>query len=329
MFWLLKLFITLHFCHQSLSFLSTTSYRSIKRIETKSNLHPLDKYGYVDKNKQWKFFLLEWSDMDRVTDIALECFYEPKLKLDTSGMGERERAFWNRIIKFIQDWDRLEVMLGNYWGFRTRAGQRLLSPHLEMSTDSLILAAVPYSVCETARINNKTISAYDIAGIVEICLERADGKLTPCFRYPWSTRSPTRDEPYLCNLSVIPQYRRLGLGQQLCQLCEDIVSHEWEKPVIYLHVEMKNTAAQRLYIGLDYKQCNTNTLSAWDMNINKLNNILYYAKVLEKSNPTFYNPIPVSSDTQVWGAGQPVTALTTTATSTTAAASTALSSSPS
>ena len=53
----------------------------------------------------------------------------------------------------------------------------------------------------------------------------------------------------------------------------------WNKDMIYLHVEEKNEAANRLYQSLGYKR-NAEILSEFEKKLHGMQNITYYYKPL-------------------------------------------------
>lgn len=70
-------------------------------------------------------------------------------------------------------------------------------------------------------------------------------------RYPWQLSMATR-YPYLSNLAVHPQFRRLGLAQHLLTHCEQ-TAKQWGFSSVYLHVLENNRQARRLYYKLGYR----------------------------------------------------------------------------
>jgi len=80
-----------------------------------------------------------------------------------------------------------------------------------------------------------------LAGTVELALRD---------RHPWSMSHS--EYPYLSNLAVHPDYRRLGVAQQLLSNCER-AALEWGFSDIYLHVLENNHAARRLYHQAGYQ----------------------------------------------------------------------------
>jgi ribosomal protein S18 acetylase RimI-like enzyme len=80
-----------------------------------------------------------------------------------------------------------------------------------------------------------------VAGTVEMALRS---------RLPWQV--PSADYPYLSNLAVHPQYRRLGIARQLLCSCEQ-TALQWGFSEIYLHVLENNHAARQLYDRAGYR----------------------------------------------------------------------------
>lgn len=64
--------------------------------------------------------------------------------------------------------------------------------------------------------------------------------------------SGSRQFPYLSNLAVHPQYRRLGVAQQLLSRCESIAA-QWGYSQLCLHVLENNNPAKRLYFKAGYR----------------------------------------------------------------------------
>jgi ribosomal protein S18 acetylase RimI-like enzyme len=153
-----------------------------------------------------------------------------------------------------------------FLGFLTRVKSRLKKPTLGLSSDSLVILA--------SEKDNDSV----IVGLVELCMEQPNGRLTSPIPVSKSDALNPTLEPYLCNLSVNPSHRGKGLGKVLCKLGENIVKKVWEKDVIYLHVEQDNTAAV-LYESIGYELI-PNYMSPWDRKMNSMENINYYKKLL-------------------------------------------------
>ena len=64
--------------------------------------------------------------------------------------------------------------------------------------------------------------------------------------------SGDRPYPYISNLAVAQNYRRLGIGTQLLDKCEQIAS-DWGYHEIRLHVLDSNDAAKQLYCDRGYQ----------------------------------------------------------------------------
>lgn len=225
--------------------------------------------------EDWDFHLLERGDIAEAAELAVQCFYSPRLSLNLDGMSDVEKWLWGGIINFYGNLDRSDTRNGNYLGFRSRSGKRLSEPSLALSTDSFILVATPAAKVGDSR-------KPEIAAIVEICAELPGGKLAPPIANPFRSRIVQElDKPYLCNLCVKKSYRRRGLGRLICELAEELVQIHWSKNVMYLHVEQSNSAAQAMYLGMGY-QLVTPGLSAWEKKMEGMENILYYSNTLNR-----------------------------------------------
>ena len=78
-----------------------------------------------------------------------------------------------------------------------------------------------------------------VVGTVEITIQKSNLSCQPI------------SYAYLASLTVAPDYRRLGVAQQLVQVCERQVGL-WNQSNLYLHVLAENAAARRLYLQLGY-----------------------------------------------------------------------------
>ena len=217
----------------------------------------------------WVFSLLERKDLAYASQFALDSFYSPRVVFNMQGASSFELWILNGLKVWHEKIDRSDTYNGNYLGFRSRSGDRLSNPNLEPSSDSFILVASPRS--------NST----QIAGLVEICLEVADGKLAPPIQWPWKPKLTGSECPYLCNLCVDTTVRRQGLGSILVDVAEKLVVKHWKKRTMYLHVEKKNVAAHKLYSKLDYALASESAESVpYGLVITSYPDIDYFSKIL-------------------------------------------------
>lgn len=118
---------------------------------------------------------------------------------------------------------------------------------------------------DSSRIKDKS----DIIATVEIRLQPTDAKIP--FTQPWFDKlerkvaslffslsnDPNNNQnaqpaiislqPYLSNLCVDTNYRGRNIGKALCRAVECIVGDTWGYSMIYLHVDLENVAALKLY----------------------------------------------------------------------------------
>ena len=123
------------------------------------------------------------------------------------------------------------LRLGIYEDLRNRL--RSASEHY------ICLAAELTSSREGAQ--GRLLGTGDLAGTVEMGLRS---------HHPWPMSNS--EYPYLSNLAVHPNCRRLGVAQQLLSNCER-AALEWGFSDIYLHVLENNHAARRLYFKAGYQ----------------------------------------------------------------------------
>lgn len=53
-------------------------------------------------SKEWNFHLLESSDLIEASELALECFYTPRVTLNLEGMVGVEKFLWGNLINFYR-----------------------------------------------------------------------------------------------------------------------------------------------------------------------------------------------------------------------------------
>jgi GNAT superfamily N-acetyltransferase len=261
-----------------ISYSSVFSRRNLRRlVDVDSDL--ATRSQIICPEPQWNYYLVDYSDLTAISDVTLDCFYQPRFHINTSNMSNFEKSVWQTFFQAVDVMDRWEVKLGNYLGFLSRSGSRLIPIYssIEMNGESIILAALPKN--HSVPLDQR--DSPPIEGIVELCLERGDGKLTDPIRSPFADWiAGPRTEAYICNLCIVPSARRKGLGTSLVRLCEDIAQTRWGKNVVYLHVETKNEPGQRLYLNLGYLPVTHSMMTPWERKLNGLEGVLYYAKNL-------------------------------------------------
>ena len=231
-------------------------------------LTDIDRFSLnIPKSEMWNIGLMEEQDLEKVSNFLLESFFVPTFKFNSLKVSQFEAWILENIIKFRNYIEKFELYLGNFLGFKTRCGRRLSRPNLLPGEDSLVLIIV-----------NKITGS--VIGVVELGLEKPNGKLSPAISSPLKLPVTSEHEPYLCNLCVSNSYRRNGIGKLLCEIGENIVLKKWNKRSIYLHVEKKNEAAVSLYKKLNYV-CIDSPLPPWEVKSQQMSDILYFRKDLQ------------------------------------------------
>lgn len=87
--------------------------------------------------------------------------------------------------------------------------------------------------------------------VVDVCDEKIIGTAELAVKFIDAGRWGQKSCPYVSNLAVKPQYRRLGVASNLLAKCEE-VTRNWGYEDLYLHVLEKNTSACQLYFKLKY-----------------------------------------------------------------------------
>eukprot|EP00592_Proboscia_alata_P012639 CAMPEP_0194391070 /NCGR_PEP_ID=MMETSP0174-20130528/113611_1 /TAXON_ID=216777 /ORGANISM="Proboscia alata, Strain PI-D3" /LENGTH=243 /DNA_ID=CAMNT_0039185051 /DNA_START=77 /DNA_END=805 /DNA_ORIENTATION=+ len=106
---------------------------------------------------------------------------------------------------------------------------------------------------QTFRFADRTGARY---GIFVACHATADGKVVGCCEVddalPRGENTPA-PRPYMCNLAVDEEYRRMGVAGSLVRECERTVRDDWEKTLLHLRMTEGNQVAFDLYVSLGYR----------------------------------------------------------------------------
>jgi len=253
-------------------------------LKTLSDLPDSIPSSFVEK---WDFHLLESSDLENASQLAVDAFYRPRLTINSKGMSGFEVWFAETFVGPFNAFDKFDTFLTNKWGFESRSRSRLSKPSLKPSSESFILATTLKRNREGESNDNRNnvinygneVDNNPIVGIVEISLEKPDGNLAPAVQIFPRPPPTDKDQAYLCNLCVSKQHRRTGMGKALCQLSEQLVVKHWGRKQMYLHVEDSNVAARTLYNSMGYEE--TPGLNPFEAKLKGMENIRYYKKILE------------------------------------------------
>jgi ribosomal protein S18 acetylase RimI-like enzyme len=132
----------------------------------------------------------------------------------------------------LVDWIYPLLRLGIYEDLKNRLRSR---------SEHYICLVAEVASCVPGSLDRQEFPIECLAGTVEMALRS---------RLAWQV--PSSDYPYLSNLAVHPQYRRLGIAQQLLSNCEQ-TALQWGFSEIYLHVLENNHAARQLYYQAGYR----------------------------------------------------------------------------
>lgn len=143
----------------------------------------------------------------------------------------------------IRSWAYPILRLGIYEDLRNR---------LATSSDRYVcLVAVTMNSTDSQAPRDRSSGREMLVGTIEMGL-RSRGiipsSISPSF---WIESSRTCQFPYLSNLAVHSEFRRLGVAQTLLNRCESIAL-QWGFSQLYLHVLENNDQARRLYSKAGY-----------------------------------------------------------------------------
>jgi len=106
---------------------------------------------------------------------------------------------------------------------------------------------------QTFRFSDRIGARY---GTFVACHATADGKVVGCCEVDDALTKGEIDpapRPYMCNLAVDKEFRRMGVAGALVLNSERVVRTEYERSLLHLRMREGNQAAFDLYVGLGYR----------------------------------------------------------------------------
>lgn len=114
-------------------------------------------------------------------------------------------------------------------------------------------ALMPHAVTLVAFYRDSG-GAEALAGTVEVCFDpRGLNASLP-------TPTPPKNSPYICNMTVTKALRRRGIGWQLLQASEELITHMTCSKQVHLHCRMIDTAPFNMYTKAGYEIVKTDTI---------------------------------------------------------------------
>lgn len=209
--------------------------------------------------------VLQETDIPDTTRFIIEAFGADAIAL-SQDLGSLERALLAPSVGLVNAYSSLVAYAEVYSGIisRTRDRKDDVSPPQLSGQRELKLKQAERSSLIIVLAKQKPLAEWniDVIASVELRLQPTDAKIP--FSLPWLdqierrlaallTADKTRDlQPYLSNLCVSKEYRRSKLGKSLVRFVEDIARTAWNYDKMYLHVDLENTAALKLYENEGY-----------------------------------------------------------------------------
>ena len=130
-------------------------------------------------------------------------------------------------------------------------------------------------------IGMRSTNSNRLVGFVDLSLQPSSGTMDALVPLPFAKRKQKYGlslEPYLCNLLVVPELRKKGLGRKLVAACEDRAL-SWGCQTINLHVERESIPAFSLYLSSGFSP------------VQKQGNVVFMKKKLRLPTDTTMNNI--------------------------------------
>jgi GNAT superfamily N-acetyltransferase len=251
---------------------------------------------YQDQNEKYIIGVLEEPDISDTARFVVESFGAEAITL-SQDLGDIERALLSPTVGLVNAYSGIVAYAEVLTGIQSRTKDRkgdLSPPYLSGNRDEMLRMAERSSlILLIAKECPNTDWHIDIIASVELRLQPTDAKIP--FSFPWldqlerklasstsTLTTATSDtmldlQPYLCNLCVKQSFRRRKLGLRLVRCVEHIAKNVWGYQKIYLHVDLENTAALKLYQNEGYSDAKRRWKPFW---AGKAAEIGYFVKSL-------------------------------------------------
>lgn len=258
----------------------------------------LDSYGKFRPDPSFELCVVEEDDLPDTSRFVVQSFGSEAIRM-SSDMGSFEQFIMRPTVELLNGYSGVvafaEVLAGLRSRIRIRLAEQLgiQAPVLDGldGDEQITTAAGTALVLVLAKKKQETNMNWliEIIGSVELRLQPCDAKIP--FTLPWLDRTERRiatllghtknelQQPYLSNLCVAEEYRGQQIGRALVQCVEEIASNVWGYSRIYLHVDVDNTPAYRLYTSAGYKDVGKRWKPFWAGSAAEIG---YFVKKLKK-----------------------------------------------
>ena len=241
----------------------------------------LNEKGYLQSsNNGYILGIAEEDDLAPIAQLTIESFGADMVLL-SQDLNEFEKALINPVAGLWDSYTNIFAYTEVLFGLRSRLSSRLTKELDGIVDPSMLMhnmtkkemydtAAKSSLVLCLARNTNDKI---DCIATVEVRLQPTDAKIP--FSQPWidvlerklmdyfniplqhldktKPSIPLQLKPYLCNLCVSNEFRKRNIAQTLVGIVEYIAFQIWGFDKLYLHVDLMNEPALKLYEKLGYR----------------------------------------------------------------------------
>lgn len=96
-----------------------------------------------------------------------------------------------------------------------------------------------------------------LACVAEISFDALGANASP------PTPVPSKEYPYVCNMTVRKKLRRRGIGGHLLKACEELIARMKAERKVYLHCRIIDAVPFQLYMKAGYKVVETDSILIW------------------------------------------------------------------
>lgn len=263
--------------------------------------------GEDSSNNPYVLGVVEEQDLPDVSRFIVQTFGADAIRL-SSDIGAFERALMAPATELINGYSGLIAFAEVLQGLRCRLDHNIIDRNVSQYLDSpgvhdltepsdrSKLASRSSVVLALAKKDSRQNSQIDVIASVELRLQPCDAKIP--FTLPWldsiersiaslvGLRRQNEErcelQPYLSNLCVDERVRGKGVGRALVRVIENI-GQQWGYSYMFLHVDVDNEPAYRLYRSEGYQDVGRRWNPFW---AGQARDIGYFFKTIGLASPS-------------------------------------------
>ena len=183
---------------------------------------------------------------------AVDAPADASVPVELHGFSPRLHARWRTATQGLQ-WRLGPRLAQQQWRQEQPADAQAFQEGMTTSRSGAIVGDLSVSLESSLVLAIQERATGALVACAELSMRPVDGRLPGEFAVPalFQLHSSEGLGAYVSNLAVLPAYRQRGLASKLLAACEWIAGSEWQQDALYLHLNMHNSAAVRLYSSFE------------------------------------------------------------------------------